>query len=44
MSAVAVPFGPYKSYSFKLAVDAAMLQDLKYDKKGLPGANNTTWY
>jgi LptD protein len=44
MTAMAVPFGPYKSYTFRLAVDATMLQDLKYDKKGLPGANNTTWY
>jgi len=44
MTGMAVPFGPYKSYTFKLAVDASMLQDLKYEKKNLPGTNNTTWY
>jgi hypothetical protein len=32
MSASFVPFGPYKSYSFHIGVNASMLKDLKYDK------------
>lgn len=32
MSASFVPFGPYKSYSFHIGVNASMLADLKYDK------------
>lgn len=27
-----VPFGPYKSYTFHIGVNASMLSDLKYDK------------
>ena len=32
MSASFVPFGPYKSYTFHIGVNAGMLADLKYDK------------
>ena len=32
MSANFVPFGPYKSYTFHIGVNASMLADLKYDK------------
>lgn len=32
MSASVVPFGPYKSYTFHIGVNASMLADLKYDK------------
>ena len=31
MSASFVPFGPYKSYTFHIGVNASMLKDLKYD-------------
>jgi hypothetical protein len=31
MSASFVPFGPYKSYTFHIGVNASMLADLKYD-------------
>ena len=34
MSASFVPFGPYKSYTFHIGVNASMLKDLKYDKNG----------
>ena len=32
MSASFVPFGPFKSYTFHIGVNASMLRDLKYDK------------
>ena len=32
MSASFVPFGPFKSYTFHIGVNASMLKDLKYDK------------
>ena len=32
MNASFVPFGPYKSYTFHIGVNASMLADLKYDK------------
>ena len=32
MSGSFVPFGPYKSYTFHIGVNAGMLADLKYDK------------
>ena len=32
MNASFVPFGPYKSYTFHIGVNAGMLADLKYDK------------
>ena len=46
MSASIVPFGIYKSYNFKIGVNASMLQDLKYTKQSNVnlGANNFTWY
>jgi len=40
-----VPFGTYKSYTFRIGVNASMLQDLKYDKKSdYQGASTITWY
>ena len=37
MSASFVPFGPYKSYTFHIGVNASMLKDLKYDKSSADG-------
>ena len=39
MSASFVPFGPYKSYSFHIGVNASMLADLKYDKSSAESTN-----
>ena len=44
MTASVVPFGYYKSYTFKIGVNASMLQDLKYDKQSGYGTTNITWY
>jgi hypothetical protein len=44
MTGSVVPFGLYKSYTFRLAVNASMLQDLKYNKQSGYGTNNITWY
>ena len=33
MTASFVPVGPYKSYTFSIAVSSALLKDLKYDKR-----------
>ena len=43
MSASFVPVGPYKSYSFHIAVKSSLLQDLKYDKRS-SSSNGVTWY
>ncbi len=43
MRASFVPVGPYKSYTFNIAVKSAMLSDLKYDKRSSM-ANGVTWY
>lgn len=43
MSASFVPVGPYKSYSFHIAVKSSLLQDLKYDKRS-SNSNGVTWY
>ena len=43
MSASFVPVGPYKSYSFNIAVKSSMLSDLKYDKRSSV-QNGVTWY
>jgi hypothetical protein len=43
MTANINPFGPFKTYSFHIGVNASMLSDLKYDKQS-EGANNITWY
>ena len=37
MSATFVPFGPVKSYTFHIGVNASMLKDLKYDKSSSDG-------
>lgn len=44
MTASIVPFGVYKSYNFRIGVNASMLQDLKYNKQSGYGQNNITWY
>ena len=38
MNASFVPFGPYKSYTFHIGVNASMLADLKYDKTSSDGS------
>ena len=43
MSASFVPFGPYKSYNFHIAVKSSLLQDLKYDKRSST-TNGIQWY
>jgi hypothetical protein len=44
MTASMVPFGYYKSYNFRIGVNASMLQDLKYDKRSGYGGVPVTWY
>ena len=44
MTASMVPFGVYKSYNFRIGVNASMLQDLKYMKQSGYGSNNITCY
>lgn len=45
MSASFVPFGPYKSYTFHIGVNASMLRDLKYDKSSNSSTNRkVTWW
>jgi hypothetical protein len=44
MSASFVPFGIYKTYSFKIGVNSSMLQDLKYEKQSGYGTTPITWY
>lgn len=39
MTASVVPFGPYKSYTFHIGVNASMLADLKYDKSSAESTN-----
>ena len=39
MSASIIPFGPYKSYTFHIGVNASMLSDLKYDKSSADSTN-----
>lgn len=39
MTASFVPFGPYKSYTFHIGVNASMLADLKYDKSSTSSTN-----
>lgn len=43
MSASFVPFGPYKSYNFHIAVKSSLLKDLKYDKRSST-TNGIQWY
>ena len=45
MSASFVPFGPYKSYTFHIGVNASMLKDLKYDKSSSENTNkHVNWW
>jgi len=45
MSASFVPFGPYKSYTFHIGVNASMLADLKYDKSSVDNTNKpVNWW
>ena len=43
MRASFVPVGPYKSYTFNIAVKSSMLSDLKYDKRS-SRSNGVDWY
>ncbi len=43
MSASFVPVGPYKSYSFHIAVKSSILSDVKYDKHS-SYSNGINWY
>ncbi len=43
MRASFVPVGPYKSYTFNIAVKSSMLSDLKYDKRS-SASNGVKWY
>ena len=43
MRASFVPVGPYKSYTFNIAVKSSLLSDLKYDKRSSV-ANGIQWY
>ena len=42
MTASFVPFGPYKSYNFTIAVKSSLLKDLKYDKRS-SNQNGVVW-
>ncbi|MDR0370356.1 MAG: LPS-assembly protein LptD [Prevotellaceae bacterium] len=45
MTAGFVPFGKFKTYHFRIGVNASMLQDLKYEKRSDPlMSNNVVWY
>ena len=45
MTASVVPFGPYKSYTFHIGVNASMLADLKYDKTSTESTNpRVNWW
>lgn len=43
MTASFVPFGPYRSYNFHIAIKSSMLSDLKYDKRS-SYSNGIEWY
>ena len=43
MSGSFVPVGPYKSYTFHIAVKSSLLSDLKYDKRS-SSSNGVSWY
>ena len=43
MTASFVPVGPYKSYTFHIAVKSSLLKDLKYDKRSSVN-NGIQWY
>lgn len=44
MRASFIPVGPYKSYNFSIAVDASLLQDLKYQESSHPQRTNPWYY
>jgi hypothetical protein len=45
MSASFVPFGPFKSYTFHIGVNASMLSDLKYDTSSADASNKrVSWW
>lgn len=43
MSASVIPVGPWKSYSFSIAVNSSLLRDLKYNQSGSP-RDVMSWY
>ena len=43
MTASFIPVGPYKSYTFSIAVSSSLLKDLKYNQRN-SHQGNQTWY
>lgn len=43
MSANVIPIGPYKSYSFSIAVNSSLLKDLKYNQSNT-NRDQQSWY
>jgi len=43
MTASFVPFGRFKSYHFRIGVNASMLQDLKYERRARNSTNPMVW-
>lgn len=43
MSANVIPIGPYKSYSFSIAVNSSLLKDLKYNQSNT-NRDRQSWY
>lgn len=43
MTASFVPIGPYKTYSFSIAVNSSLLKDLKWDQRSSP-RDGQRWY
>jgi len=44
MTASFVPFGRFKSYHFRIGVNASMLQDLKFERQTRGNSNQIVWY
>ena len=44
MTASFVPFGRFKSYHFRIGVNASMLQDLKFERQTRGNSNPIVWY
>ena len=40
LTANAIPFGPYRSYSISIGVKSSLLHDVKWDKHGYSSANS----
>lgn len=44
LSANIIPFGPYKSYSITIGVNASILKDMKYNQSSLNNSSSGGWY